>query len=100
MIDIRREIDKNVIGESFSSKKPHIFGNGKTTFKQLKELFTEIFDSRIIKFSKRVPKIDAYLTVKDGNWFVSSYLRPEQQYPIGNASRLNECDDDSSNAVQ
>lgn len=100
MIDIRREIDKNVIGESFSSKKPHIFGNGKTTFKQLKELFTDIFDSRIIKFSKHVPKIDAYLTVKDGNWYVSSYLRPEQQYPIGNASKLNECDDDSSNAVQ
>ena len=100
MIDIRKEIDKSIIGESFSSKKPHIFGDDKTTFKQLKDLFTDIFDTRIIKFSKKVPKVDAYLTVKDGNWYVSSYLRPEQQYPIGNASRLNEEDSSSKDAVQ
>lgn len=99
MVDIRNEIDKIVLVESFSSKKPHIFNDDKTTFKQLKDLFTSIFDSRVIKFSRKVPKLDAYLTVKDGNWFVSSYLRPEQQYPIGNASKLHESGADSKDAV-
>ena len=88
MVDISKELDRKILKESFSSKKSHIFNDDKTTFKQLKELFTDIFDSRVIKFTKKVPKVDAYLTVKDGNWFVSSYLRPEQEYPIGNAIKL------------
>lgn len=88
MVDISKELDKKILEESFSSKKPYIFNDDKTTFKQLKELFTDIFDSRVIKFTKKVPKVDAYLTMKDGNWFVSSYLRPEQEYPIGNAMKL------------
>ena len=100
MVDISKELDKKILEESFSSKKPHIFNDDKTTFKQLKELFTDIFDSRVIKFTKKVPKVDAYLTMKDGNWFVSSYLRPEQEYPIGNAMKLREAEGDSKDAVQ
>lgn len=100
MVDIGKELDKKLLGESFSSKKPHIFNDDKTTFKQLKDLFTEVFDTRMVKFSKKVPKIDAYLTVKDGDWYVSSYFRPEQEYPIGNAMKLRECDNDSIDSVQ
>ena len=100
MVDIRKEIDSKIVSESFSAKKPHIFNDDKTTFKQLKQLFTDVFDTRMITFSKKVPKIDAYLTVKDGNWFVSSYLRPEQQLPIGNAAKLHEGEEDAANAVQ
>lgn len=100
MIDIRKEIDSKIVNESFSAKKPHIFNDDKTTFKQLKQLFTDVFDTRMITFSKKVPKIDAYLTVKDGSWFVSSYLRPAQQFPIGNAAKLHECETDAADAVQ
>ena len=99
MVDISKELDKKILEESFSSKKSHIFNDDKTTFKQLKELFTDIFDSRVIKFTKKVPKVDAYLTVKDGNWFVSSYLRPEQEYPIGNAMKLQEAEGDAKDAM-
>ena len=38
--------------------------------------------------------------MKDGNWFVSSYLRPEQEYPIGNAMKLREAEGDAKDAVQ
>lgn len=100
MVDISKELDSKILGESFSAKKPHIFNDDKTTFKQLKELFTDVFDTRMIKFTKKVPKIDAYLTVRDGNWLVSSYLRPEQEYPIGNAMKLREAEGDSEGAVQ
>lgn len=100
MVDIRKEIDNKIVNESFSAKKPHIFNDDKTTFKQLKQLFTDVFDTRMITFSKKVPKVDAYLTMKDGNWFVSSYLRPEQQLPIGNASKLHEGEEDAADAVQ
>ena len=100
MVDISKELDKKILGESFSARKPHIFNDDKTTFKQLKDIFTDVFDQHVITFTKKVPKIDTYLTVKDGNWFVSSYLRPEQEYPIGNATKLRECENDSKDAVQ
>ena len=100
MVDISKEIDKKIMNESFSSKKPHLFNNDKTTFKQLKDLFTEVFDTRMLKFSKKVPTVDVYLTAKDGDWYVSSYLRPKQVYPIGNAMKLREADGECGDAVQ
>ena len=102
MVDISIELDKKILGESFSIKKPHMFNDEKTTFKQLKELFTDIFGTTTMKFSKKVPKVDAYLTTRDGDWYVSSYLRPEQEWPLGNAAklRLKESDEESSNAMQ
>ena len=73
MVDIQKELNDAILNESFSAKKPHMFKDGKTTFKQLKDIFTDVFGTKIMSFSKKVPKVDAYLTMKDGNWFVSSY---------------------------
>lgn len=77
MVDIKTELDKKLIEESFSSRRPKLLNNSKTTFKQLKDTFTALLNNGMVKFTKNVPKADVYLTTTDGNWFVSSYLRPE-----------------------
>lgn len=99
MIDIKTELDRKLLEESFSSRRPKLLNNNKTTFKQLKDTFTALLNNGIVKFTKNVPKVDVYLTATDGNWFVSSYLRPEQKYPIGNAMKLRECDTDDKLAM-
>lgn len=100
MVDISKELDKNILNESFSSKRPHLFNDDRTTFKQLKELFTNVFDGKMMKFSKKVPSIDVYLTTRDGDWYVSSYLRPKEEYPIGNAMKLRETEGDGQDAIK
>lgn len=99
MVDIKTELDRKLIEESFSSRRPKLLNNSKTTFKQLKDAFTSLLNNGMVKFTKNVPKVDVYLTTTDGNWFVSSYLRPEQKYPIGNAMKLRECDTDDKLAM-
>ena len=99
MVDIKTELDRKLIEESFSSRRPKLLNNCKTTFKQLKDAFTSLLSNGMLKFTKNVPKADVYLTTTDGNWFVSSYLRPKQKYPIGNAMKLRECDTDDKRAM-
>ena len=102
MIDLQHELEMNIIGESkaFPISKHHMFNNDKLTFKDLKELFTDVFGSRMIKFTKKLPKVDAYLTTTDGEWYVSSYLRPKKSYAVKMSTKINETDCTETDSLQ
>ena len=90
MIDI-----KDILEESkyFSPNKKHVFRDANFKFKDLKNLFNAAFGAHLVKFSKKVPKFDVYFTTTDGKWFISSYDRPKEKYPLGNAFKLRESDE-------
>ena len=69
MIDITDEIQEKMINES--KKSHHIFNNDNLTFKQLKDIFTDVFDSYIVKVSKEVPMSSVYVTNKDGDFYIA-----------------------------
>lgn len=92
MVDLNKEIDKVMLEESWNAKKPDLFNDGKTTFKQLRDVLTSTFGSQTLCFTKSMPKIDAYLTMRDGNWYVSSYLRPKKSFDASYATSLHEDD--------
>lgn len=50
--------------------------------------------------SRKVPMVDLYLTQKDGDWLVSSYVHPSKWIPIRRATSLNEVESSSQNAVK
>ena len=54
-----------------SKKKHHIFNNDNLTFKQLKDIFADVFDSYVVKVSKKVPMTSIYVTNKDGKFYVA-----------------------------
>lgn len=89
MIDIKNTIEQYFLQESIN-KKHYIFNNDNITFKDLKNIFKDIFGMNSIKFSKRVPKLHLYLTKSDGKTYVSSYLRPQNKYLIEDSSKLKE----------
>ena len=45
MVDLNKEIDKVMLEESWNAKKPDLFNDGKTTFKQLRDVLTSTFGS-------------------------------------------------------
>lgn len=83
-----------------STKQHHLFKDEKTTFRQLKEILSDALGNRIVKMSRKVPMINLYLTQKDGDWLVSSYVRPSKWIPIRRATSLNEVESSSQNAVK
>lgn len=76
------------------SKKPkHLFNDDSLTFKDLKDVFSDVFGTKIVKVSRRVPMISLYLTNQDGNFFVSAVDKPQKLLKvnaIGDAVKLNE----------
>lgn len=59
------------------SKKPkHLFNNDSLTFKDLKDVFSDVFGTQVVKVSRRVPIVSLYLTNQDGNFFVSAVDKP------------------------
>lgn len=89
MIDIKQTIEQHFLHES-TNKKRYIFSNDNITFKDLKNIFKDVFGMNSIKFSKRVPKLHLYLTKSDGQTYVSSYLRPQNKYLIEDSCKLKE----------
>lgn len=49
--------------------------------------------------SRKVPMIDLYLTQKDGDWLVSSYVRPSKWIPIRRATALHEVESSQKDTV-
>ena len=100
MIDIGQEIQQQMLNES--KKSQHIFNNDSLTFKQLKDIFTDVFDSYIVKVSRKVPISSIYVTNKDGEFYVASVDKPEKLLKVDamkNAIKLNECDCQSTNTT-
>lgn len=91
MIDIQKEIQCWMVLES---KKPkHLFNDDSLTFKDLKDVFSDVFSTQIVKISRRVPMVSLYLTNKNGNFFISAIDKPRKLLKvnaIGNAMKLNE----------
>lgn len=80
---------------SESRKAKHIFNNDGLTFKQLKDLFTDVFDSYIVKVSRKVPVEAVYVTNKDGEFYVASVDKPSKLLKVDavkNAVNLAECE--------
>ena len=82
-----------------STKQHHLFNDETMTFKQLKDTLSDALGDRVVKMSRKVPMIDLYLTKKDGDWFVSSYVRPSKWIPIRRATQLNEVESSSRSSV-
>lgn len=89
MIDITKTVEQYFLHES-TNKKHYIFSDDSLTFKDLKNIFKDLFGMNSISFSKRVPNMHLYLTKSDGKTFVSSYLRPQKKYEIIDAHKLKE----------
>lgn len=100
MIDIAEAIQQKMMNES---KKAHrIFNNDSLTFKQLKDIFTDVFDSYIVKVSRNVPVASMYVTNKDGEFYIASVDKPTKLLKVDaikNATKLNECSCESANAT-
>lgn len=100
MIDITDEIQEKMINES--KKSHHIFNNDNLTFKQLKDIFTDVFDSYIVKVSKEVPMSSVYVTNKDGDFYIASVDKPEKLLKVDalkNITKLDECSCKSANST-
>lgn len=69
------------------------------TFRHLRDTLADVFNDNIIKISKKTPTIDLYLTKSNGNWFVSSYVRPSKQLQINRSTTLNEVDSANRDVV-
>lgn len=98
MIIIEKEISKR-LDESISHKQHHLFRDDNTTFKQLKDILSDALGNRVVKMSRKVPMIDLYLTQKDGDWLVSSYVRPSKWIPIRRATALHEVESSQKDTV-
>lgn len=70
MIDIAHEISNALIVESKKSKR--IFNDDSLTFKQLKDIFTNAFNTNIVSVSRKVPMTSLYITNHDGEFFISA----------------------------
>lgn len=65
------------------------------TFKQLKDIFTDVFDSYVVKVSRKVPMTSLYMTNKDGKFYVASVDRPQKLLGVTalkDIKSLNECE--------
>lgn len=98
MISIENEISKQ-LNESASNKQHYLFRDEKTTFRQLKDALSDALGDRVVKMSRKVPSIDLYLTKKDGDWLVSSYVRPSKWIPIRRATSLQEVESCSKDTI-
>ena len=81
-----------LFSESKTTKQIHMFNNGKTTFRQLRDALTDVFSSGSLAFSKKVPFVQLYVTSKDGKFFASSVKNVGKLIPIEKMSTLSECD--------
>ena len=96
MISIEKEISQQL---NESTKQHHLFHDEKTTFRQIKDILSDALGDRVVKMSRKVPMIDLYLTQRDGDWLVSSYVRPSKWIPIRRATTLHEVESNSKNAI-
>ena len=93
MVDISKEVCKKMLMES--RKPKHIFNDDSLTFKQLKDIFSNVFGTNIVGISRKVPVAAMYLTNKDGKYYVASVDKPRKLMKVdtvGLNMKLNECD--------
>ena len=94
MIDILDELDQKMLAESKKSRR-HIFNDDTMTFKQLKELFNDVFSTSIVKVSRHVPTVSMYVTNKDGEFYIASTSTPQKLLKtnaVKQALHLDECE--------
>lgn len=92
MIDLAQQIDERLIFES--KKKDRLFNDDSMTFKQLKDIFNDVFSTSIVSVSRKVPMTSFYITNKDGNYFVSAVGKPQKMLKIDafpKVMNLSEC---------
>lgn len=93
MVDISKEVQKKMLMES--RKPKHIFNDDSLTFKQLKDIFSNVFGTSIVGVSRKVPVAAMYLTNKDGKYYVAAVDKPSKLMKVdtvGSNMKLNECD--------
>ena len=98
MIDIKQKIKQALFSES-TKKQLHMFNNGKTTFRQLRNVFNDVLSNGAVTFSKKVPFVQIYITSKDGNFFASTVKKVGKFVPISKTNALSEVDKSSGNCV-
>lgn len=82
------------------SKKPkHIFNNDSLTFKQLKELFTNAFDTNIVSISRKVPVSAVYITNKDGEFYIASVNSPSKLLKVDSIKNIAKIDESASKSA-
>lgn len=97
MVDIQKEIQQKMLNES---KKPkHIFNNDSLTFKQLKELFTNAFDTNIVSISRKVPVSSVYVTNKDGEFYIASVNSPSKLLRVDSLKKVAKIDESASKSA-
>ena len=72
-----------------------MLNNSNLTFKELKDVFNAVFGSYIVQVSKEVPMASAYVTCKDGDFYVASAGKPNELLKVTalkKAAKLDECD--------
>ena len=85
-----------------SKKSQHIFNNDSLTFKQLKDIFNDVFGSYIVQVSRKVPMASAYVTNKDGDFYIAAVDKPAKLLKVDalkNIAKLDECDCAPANAT-
>ena len=65
------------------------------TFKQLKDVFTDVFGSYIVKVSRKVPMAAVYVTNKDGEFFISSVNKPSKLLKVDALKNIAKLDESS-----
>ena len=92
MIDIGNEIEQKLVLES--RKKKLIFNDDSLTFKQLRDIFSDIFGTKIVKVTRKVPMSSVYFTNKDGKYYIASANRPKKLLAVKDSAKLVECDNE------
>lgn len=96
MIDISQEISEHFINES--KRCNCMFKDDNMTFKQLKNLFNDVFGSNIVSFSRKTPCIQLCITNKDGDFVASNAENPKKTAIASNVASL--CKNPSINKEQ
>lgn len=92
MINIATEITQRLISES--RRKQYIFNDDSMTFKDLRDIFSNIFGKKIVKINRHVPMHSLYITNKDGQFFMSNVDKPTKLLSIKDTSLMKECEDE------
>lgn len=96
MTHINSKISQELFLESKSLKQIHMFNNGKTTFRQIRNVLNDVFSTNTLAFSKTVPFVQLYITSKDGKFFTSTVKNVGKLIPIEKMSTLSEKESNES----
>lgn len=95
MIDIADEISSRLVVES-NRRKKYIFKDSSLTFKQLKQIFNDIFGTKIVSFSRKIPMKTLFVTNKDGEYVISSAGDPSSTLFVKDAKKILETEEEES----